>query len=55
MVGDRYLTDIVAGNLAGTDTALVQPYEPMSDKFGLVLTRYLLDVPIGGIMSRLHR
>lgn len=53
MVGDRYLTDIVAGNLAGVDTARVKPYKPFSDKPDLIAVRYLIDSPIGNIMSRL--
>jgi hypothetical protein len=52
MVGDSYLTDIVAGNAAGADTALVEPYKPFSAPLELVLIRYLLDKPLGGIMSR---
>ncbi len=55
MVGDRYLTDIAAGNLAGIDTAKVKAYKPFSDKISLVLTRYLLDYPLGGFMSRISR
>ncbi|MBR9691458.1 HAD hydrolase-like protein [Candidatus Woesearchaeota archaeon] len=55
MVGDRYLTDIVAGNLAGVESIISKPYKPFSDKLGLLLTRYLLDTPIGGVMSRLAR
>ena len=53
MVGDRYLTDIVAGNLAGVDTAMVRPYLPLFDTLSLILTRYLLDLPIGFVMSRM--
>ena len=52
MVGDKYLTDIMAGNLAGVDTARVKPYKPLSDKFYLMLVRYFLDSPIGTIMSK---
>lgn len=39
MVGDRYLTDIVCGNLAQTNTALVKPYKPLSDPIDLILVR----------------
>ena len=53
MVGDRFLTDIVAGNLAGVDTARVKPYRPFSDKPDLLALRYLVDSPLGFIMSRL--
>ena len=58
MVGDRYLTDIVAGNLAQpvfakVDTARVIPYKPLTDKLDLILIRYLLDSPFGTIMSRI--
>jgi hypothetical protein len=51
MVGDRYLTDIVCGNLAGTDTALVDAYKPFSDPLALIFARYALDYPIGKIMN----
>jgi len=53
MVGDRYLTDIVAGNLAGYDTAKVRPYKPLSDKLDLIAMRYVLDASLGAVMSRL--
>lgn len=58
MIGDRYLTDIVAGNLARpafatVDTAKVRPHRPFTDKPDLIITRYLLDAPIGAVMSRL--
>lgn len=53
MVGDRYLTDIVAGNLAGVDTARVKPYKPLTDKPDLIAVRYVLDSPLGNILSRL--
>ncbi len=55
MVGDRYLTDIVAGNLAGVDTALVKPFMPLSDSWDLILMRYLVDKPFGGFMNWLAR
>jgi predicted HAD superfamily phosphohydrolase YqeG len=51
MVGDRYLTDIVCGNLAGVDTARVTPYKPFTDALDLIAIRYLLDSPIGNVMS----
>ena len=53
MVGDWYLTDIVAGNLAGIETARVRPYKPLTDKLDLIATRYLLDSPLGNVMSRI--
>ncbi len=53
MVGDRYMTDIACGNLAGIDTAKVKPYMPGSDPFGLKIGRYFLDTPVGAIMSRI--
>ena len=53
MIGDRYQTDIACGNLAGIDTALVKPYRPLSDKLSLILARYLMDAPIGAMMSKL--
>ena len=53
MVGDRYLTDIVAGNLARVDTARVRPYKPLTDKSDLILVRYALDSPVGNLMSRM--
>lgn len=53
MVGDRYLTDIVAGNNAGLDTATVKPYRPLTDSKMLIAVRYLVDLPVGGLMSRL--
>lgn len=52
MVGDSYLTDIVAGNLAGVDTARVRPFKPMVDRLDLILLRYALDSPWGAMMSR---
>jgi len=52
MVGDRYLTDMVAGNLAGIDTCLVKPYKPMSDKMDLILFRYFYDLPKGRKMEK---
>jgi len=52
MVGDRYLTDIVCGNLAGVDTARVKPYKPLSDKPDLIAMR-VIDSTVGNIMSRL--
>ncbi|MBD3259544.1 HAD hydrolase-like protein [Candidatus Woesearchaeota archaeon] len=55
MVGDRYLTDIVCGNLAGITTALVEPVGHTSEKISLMLGRWLIDVPVGGLMSRLAR
>jgi len=53
MGGDRYLTDIVAGNLAGVDTALATPFKPFSDKLVLIAVRYLYDLPKGNRMSKL--
>lgn len=53
MVGDRYLIDIVAGNLAKVDTAKVKPYKPFSDEYDLIAMRYLVDSPIGFVMSRI--
>ncbi|MBW2987510.1 HAD hydrolase-like protein [Candidatus Woesearchaeota archaeon] len=53
MVGDRYLTDVVCGNLAGISTALVEPVDHASEKVSLILGRWLVDVPVGGLMSRL--
>jgi hypothetical protein len=50
MTGDRYLTDIVCGNLAGVETALVLPYRPFTDPRDLIATRYLLDQPVGTMM-----
>jgi hypothetical protein len=55
MVGDRYLTDIVCGNLAGVQTAIVDPVEPHTEKLGLIAGRYLVDMPVGGLMSRLAK
>ncbi|MDO8556116.1 MAG: HAD hydrolase-like protein [Nanoarchaeota archaeon] len=52
MVGDRYLTDVVAGNCAGVNTALVNPVVPRADPLSLWLSRYCLDVPVGCVMSR---
>jgi predicted HAD superfamily phosphohydrolase YqeG len=60
MVGDRYLTDIVAGNLAGIETARVIPYKPFSEDselfedIGLKFSTYF-DSAIGAVMSRLAR
>lgn len=51
--GDRYLTDIAVGNLAGFDTALVRPVAPLSHPLILILIRYLIDKPVGGLLSRL--
>tara|TARA_Y100000034_G_C6827191_1_gene373050 strand:+ start:145 stop:876 length:732 start_codon:yes stop_codon:yes gene_type:complete len=51
MVGDKYLTDIVAGNLAGVHTARVKPYKPTSDPLHLWPIR-LIDSSVGTIMSR---
>ncbi|MGV8151143.1 MAG: HAD hydrolase-like protein [Candidatus Woesearchaeota archaeon] len=51
MVGDRYLTDIVCGNLAGVDTARVKPYKPLSDKPDLIAMR-VIDSMIGNFMSK---
>ncbi len=53
MLGDRYMTDIACGNLAGIDTAKVKPYMPGSDPMGLKIGRYLLDAPVGAVMSRI--
>lgn len=55
MVGDRYLTDIVCANLAGIDTAIVDPVEPHTEKLSLMLGRWLVDVPVGGLMSRINK
>ncbi|MBN2567392.1 HAD hydrolase-like protein [Candidatus Woesearchaeota archaeon] len=54
MVGDRYLTDIVAGNLADVDTALVRPFRPLTDKLELIAVRYALDLPLGTVMRNIH-
>jgi len=54
MVGDAYLTDIVAGNRAGIDTARVKPYEPGSNPFGLRLVRRV-DSLFGAVMSNDRR
>jgi len=52
MVGDRYFTDIVAGNLAGIYAARVKPYKPLSDKPDLIAMR-IIDSLVGNIASRL--
>lgn len=52
MVGDRYLTDILAGNLAKIQTAKVKPYKPLSDKPDLIFTRFILDSTAGFIFGR---
>lgn len=52
MVGDRYLTDIVGGNLAGIDTAIVTPYDPGSET-GILRVIRPFDTLIGSIMSRI--
>lgn len=52
MVGDRYFTDIMCGNLAGVDTARVKPYKPLSDKPDLIAMR-AIDSAVGNLMSRL--
>jgi len=56
MVGDRYFTDIIAGNRAGVDTAKVWPYKWTSEikkgKIALIGIR-LVDSPIGFVMSRI--
>jgi hypothetical protein len=54
MVGDSYLTYIVAGNLAGVDTAKVAPLRPITAPFELIAFRYLVDIPLGSVMSRLQ-
>lgn len=51
MVGDAYLTDIVAGNLAGVDTARVKPHKPISNPWYLILMRSF-DSAVGTFMSR---
>ncbi len=55
MVGDRHLTDIVAGNRAGVATAYMTPYKPFSDPLGLMFSRYFLDVPIATVMRTLGK
>ena len=52
VVGDYYHTDIVCGNLAGTDTAYVTPYKPLSQNIPLILFRYLFDTPLGKLKSK---
>jgi ribonucleotide monophosphatase NagD (HAD superfamily) len=51
MVGDRWLTDIIAGNLAGIDTAIVKPHEPFSDTPFLILSRYTVEKVAGWMSS----
>ena len=52
MVGDAYWTDIVGGNLAGVDTALVNPYQFLSQPPDVVMMRSF-DKVIGEVMSKL--
>jgi hypothetical protein len=55
MVGDRYLTDIVAGNLAGVHTCIVDAVDPHTETIPLLLGRLLVDIPVGAVMSRLAK
>ncbi|MBW3018468.1 HAD hydrolase-like protein [Candidatus Woesearchaeota archaeon] len=55
MVGDRYLTDVVAGNLAGVHTALVDAVEQHTETIPLLLGRLLVDIPVGAVMSRIAK
>ena len=52
MVGDAYLTDIVGGNLAGVDTALVNPYHFFSQPLDLLIARSM-DRIIGTVMTKI--
>ncbi|MBI5391238.1 HAD hydrolase-like protein [Candidatus Woesearchaeota archaeon] len=52
MVGDSYWTDIMAGNLAGFDTARVVPYMPASQPFVLRFLKTPLDSVAGYVMHR---
>lgn len=54
MVGDAYLTDIVAGNLAGANTARVKPYKPFSNPWWLIAMRGI-DSVVGTGMSRIAK
>ena len=53
MVGDAYMTDIVAGNLAVLNTARVKPFKPRTQKLDLLAFRTIVDGPLGALMSRL--
>ena len=57
MFGDRYFTDIMCGNLAGTDTAIVKPYKPFSEikRPHLLLFMRPLEMTYGELMSRSAR
>jgi hypothetical protein len=56
MFGDRYLTDVMAGNLCGVDTAKVRSYKPLSEwkKPALFFMRPI-DASTGFVMSRIPR
>jgi hypothetical protein len=52
-VDDRWLTGIIAANLAKIEAAKVKPYSPFSDKIDLIAMRYLVDSPMGWLMQHL--
>ena len=41
MIGDQILTDVLAGNLAGMHTVLLQPIDPSAEFAGTRINRKL--------------
>lgn len=52
MVGDKYLTDVLCGRLAGVFTLKVMPYEPSSEPLSLRLGRRV-DAAVGALMRQM--
>lgn len=52
-IGDLYTTDVMGANRAGIHAAINKPFHPLSDKWYLIPSRYILNNVYGELMSRI--